>query len=238
VFDQYPKIRQPLPKEYLAIYEEHIKKNRDGETSVTSISQRLEKWLHKKVAEGSAPDLTTLEIGAGTLNQLQYESVSESYDIIEPFKALYENSSLITQIGNIYNLIEDVPLTNRYDRITSCAVFEHVENLPYVVGKSGLLLNDNGQLRVAVPSEGGAFWKIGYTLTTGIEFRIKRKLNYSVIMKYEHINTVDEIESVIKWFYKDVSVKRFGLGKHFSFYTFFAAQNPDIERCNGYLKSQ
>jgi len=238
MFENFPKTRPILPQEYAAIYKEHIKKNRDGDTAVTSISQRMEQWLHRKVAEGSASHLSTLEIGAGTLNQLQYESVGSEYDVIEPFKALYENSKAKHQVRKIYDLMDDVPLTNKYDRITSCAVFEHIENLPYMVSKSGLLLNGGGQLRVAVPSEGGFLWKFAYTMTTGVEFRLKYKLNYSVIMKYEHINTVNEIGDVIKWFYKDVTTIRLGLGKHFSFYTFFEAKNPDISRCKKFNNNQ
>ena len=234
MFKNFPKIRTPLPPEYAAFYENQYKNNRSGNTTATSVSRRLESWLHKKVAKDSASHLSTLEIGAGNLNQLQYESTGKAYDIVEPFTALYENEVKKPLIRNIYNLIEDVPLTNKYDRITSCAAFEHIPNLPYVVSKTGLLLNEGGTLRTAVPSEGGMMWKLGYTLTTGLEFRAKYKLDYSVLMKHEHVNTVDEVQEVIRYFYKDVSVSRFGVGKHFSFYSFILAHNPDIERCKQY----
>jgi len=238
MFDNFPKTRQELPLEYIKIYENHIRENRDGKTAVTSLSQRMEGWLHKKVAIGSGENKSTLEIGAGTLNQLQYESVGAEYDVIEPFKALYEDSTEKNKVRKFFDLIEEVPLKSRYNRIISCATFEHIENLPYVVSKSGLLLCEKGQLRVAVPTEGGFLWKLSYTMTTGVEFWIKHKLNYSVIMKYDHINTIDEIQSVIKWFFRDVSTQRMGFGKHLSFYTFFCAETPDINRCNEYITSQ
>ena len=234
MFENFPKVSKPLPPEYAKIYEQQYKSNRSGATVASSASQRMEAWLHKNVAKDSSLDLSTLEIGAGNLNQLKFESIGTEYDIVEPFKALYENEKSKDQIRTIYDLMEDVPVTNKYDRITSCATFEHIHNLPYVVAKSGLLLKENGCLRSAVPSEGGALWKIGYSLTTGLEFRMRYKLDYSVLMKYEHVNTVDEIHAVIKYFFKDVSVNRFGCGKHFSLYTFFLAKNPIIDRCIAY----
>ena len=237
-FNNYPKKRSQLPPEYAEIYEKHYKSNRGGDTIASSASQQMESWLHKKVAKDSMAHLSTLELGAGNLNHLKYEIIGNEYDIVEPFQALYENKSNKNQIRTIYNLIEDIPLTNKYDRIISCATFEHIENLPYVVSKSGLLLSDNGCLRVAVPSEGGLLWKLGYSLTTGLEFRIKYGLDYSVLMKHEHVSNVDEIQDVIEYFFENVYICRYGFGKHFSLYTFFLAQNPNVNRCKEYYLTQ
>ena len=49
--------------------------------------------MHKKVSEATPlkklQAYNTLEIGAGTLNQLPYEVNNESYDCIEPMNFLY-----------------------------------------------------------------------------------------------------------------------------------------------------
>jgi SAM-dependent methyltransferase len=205
----------------------------------------MEKWLHKKVAAdlliSTLPphsvehkSLSTLEIGAGTLNHLAYEH-SKIYDIVEPFKVLFENSPDIIKINKVYNLIEDIPFEKSYDRIISCAVCEHLENLPFVIAKSAMLLKEGGCFRASVPSQGGFLWRLSYTLTTGIEFRLKYGLDYNVIMKHEHLNNVDEIEQVIEYFFKNVKKKRFGIGKHFSFYTFFEGKDADIGSSREYL---
>ena len=78
MFDNYPKERVELPKEYQKIYSEHYKKNREGKTSATYLSQKMETWMHKKVAKDikGIYNKSTLEIGAGTLNQLGYEKTS------------------------------------------------------------------------------------------------------------------------------------------------------------------
>ena len=50
VFQNYPKKKELLPPEFMAIYESHYKKNRQGATKATSLSMRMERWLHLKVA--------------------------------------------------------------------------------------------------------------------------------------------------------------------------------------------
>src|SRR5262249_55975161 len=150
-------------------------------TAASSLSQRMESWLHKQVAKDvldSRGEKVTLEIGAGMLNQLRYEPVVGHYDIVEPFRELYEGSADLKRIRNIYNDIAEVPGNYRYDRITSVATFEHICNLPEVIAYCGLLLADNGKLRVSIPSEGTLLWTLGWKLTTGLEFRIKYGLDY------------------------------------------------------------
>ena len=63
--------------------------------------------------------IKTLEIGAGTLNQLKYEQ-SSHYDIVEPFSELYKISIYHTN-KNIYNDIDEIDISQKYDRITSVA---------------------------------------------------------------------------------------------------------------------
>lgn len=238
-FAAYPKKRPELPQEFKEIYAQHYKKNREGNTSATSVSKRMEAWMHKKVARDVQYDSNrcTLEIGAGTLNQLEYEN-PEPYDIVEPFTQLFKDSKNFCKIRSTYSDIDNIDLSLKYDRITSIATFEHIENLPHVVAKSALLLKDKGCLRVAIPNEGTFLWKLGYMLTTGIEFRILYGLNYEVLMRHEHINTASEIENVISYFYKDIKREVFGIHKNFGFYRFYQCTNPNIDRANNYLQGE
>ncbi|WP_288546212.1 hypothetical protein [uncultured Helicobacter sp.] len=75
ILTRFPKTRKPLPSAYQAIYEEHYKSNRNGEGAASGLAQKLESWLHKKVADDTLglSGHKTLEIGAGTLNQIPYE---------------------------------------------------------------------------------------------------------------------------------------------------------------------
>lgn len=228
MFENYPKIRTVLPEAYQKIYENQYKSNRKGESSASSLSQKVEGWLHKKVAadlNNSPQKKSTLEIGAGTLNQLDHEQ-TEPYDIVEPFTKLFEDSEHLSKIRNIYKSIHDISDDAKYDRITTIATFEHVLDLPQVVEKTCKLLNKGGTLRVSIPNEGCWLWTLGWRMTTGLEFKIKHGLDYNVLMKHEHVNNADEIGEVLKYYYSTVKVSYFGLGKHFALYRFYECSNP------------
>lgn len=239
MFEQFPKTRSLLPKEFDKIFSAHYKSNREGGTRAASLAQKMEVWLHKQVAKDvnnqQNVSKATLELGAGTLNQLQYEPKVGAYDIVEPFQELYNNSPQLGRIRNIYSDISEVPASTSYDRITSIATFEHVCNLPEVVARCGLMLAPNGALRTAIPSEGTLLWTLGWKLTTGIEFKMKHGLDYSLLMKHEHVNTAREIEEVLEHFFKNVECKVFGLSKSLSFYQYYGCSHPNLEKCREHL---
>jgi hypothetical protein len=240
MFDSFPKIRPPLPREIEDIYSAHYKSNREGQTTASSLAQRMESWLHRQVANDVSPQdsaKVTLELGAGTLNQLQYEPTVQAYDIVEPFTNLYKNSPLLGRVRNIYSDISEVPSSCRYDRITSVATLEHVCNLPEVIARSGLLLAENGVLRASVPSEGTFLWTLGWKLTTGLEFKLRHGLDYGLLMKHEHVNTAREIEEVLEYFFKKIECKVFGLSKSISLYRYYECRSPRIDRCREFSKT-
>ena len=242
MFEQFPKVRPQLPKAIEEIYLTQYKSNREGQTTASSLAQRVESWMHKKVAFDVAHEpetkKTPLEIGAGTLNQLQHEPEVGSYDIIEPFKNLYEDSPLLRRVRNIYSDISEVPSHTQYNRITSIATFEHILNLPEVIARSGLLLAVNGTLRAGIPSEGTLLWALGWRMTTGLEFKIKYGLEYGKLVKYEHVNKATEIEEALEFFFDNVECCYFGLSKTVSLYQFYACSNPKIERCRDYAAKE
>lgn len=238
MFSKFPKIRPQLPPKIEEIYTQIYKQNREGKSTASSLSQKMESWLHKQVAKDikGQSELYTLEIGAGTLNQLQYE-YSKNYDIIEPFNELFSNSEHLHLINSIYSDINEIPLMPKYDRIISIATFEHVLNLPEVVAKSALLLNEKGSMRISIPNEGGFLWALGWRLTTGLEFRIKYKANYGDIMRHGHVNNANEIEEILRYFFADVRKINSGVVSAFSLYKFFECKMPIIERCQQYLEA-
>lgn len=238
LFRCYPKTRPPLSERIQAIYAEHYKSNRQGDTLAASAAQRMERWLHHAVAADAAqrsPETETLELGAGTLNQIPYEQPLGRYDVVEPFTALYADSPWRGQVREFFADIAEVPKERRYDRITSVATFEHILNLPEVVAWSGLLLKSGGQLRASIPSEGTILWKLGWMLTTGLEFRVRYKADYGELMRHEHVNTSAEIEAVLRHFFARVEVRCLGLSRGLSLYQFLECRQPNVERCRAYL---
>jgi hypothetical protein len=240
LFSTFPKERPPLSPEYAAIYLGHYRNSRDGNSKVLSLAKRAESWMHKKLAEDVRSGLpkSTLEIGAGTLNQLPYEPQSTPYDIVEPFHELYQPSPQLARVRNIYDDIRDIPRAERYERITSVAVLEHICNLPEVIARSGLLLAQGGQFRAGIPSEGTILWRLGWKSTTALAFKRRYNLDYEVLMKHEHVNSAKEIEDVLRYFFAEVRGSVFGLARSLSLYQFYACAKPRRDECRDYLKAQ
>jgi hypothetical protein len=239
ILNKFPKQRAELPKAYQEVYKKHYLINRQGQSKATSLSQKMEIWLHKKVANDTLTHSIaqeTLEIGAGTLNQLKYERCITSYDIIEPFSELYSDSIELSKIRHIYQDIKDIDPAIKYDRIISIATFEHILNLPYVIAKSSLLLKTDGKLRISIPNEGTLLWKLG-TMYTGREYKKMYGLNYDLLMKYEHVNSAKEIELLLRYFFNNVQTEVFGISRSIAFYRFFNCTHPNLRNVEEYLKS-
>jgi len=237
VLDRFPKQRAELPEAYRKIYNGHYLRNREGRYATTSLSQKLESWMHRKVAEDQAdlsPDAATLEIGAGTLNQLKYEPAGRPYDIVEPFRELFDGSPWLDRVRDVYSDLAEVPATMRYDRITSIAAFEHIVDLPLLVARAVGHLKDTGRLRVAIPNEGTLMWTLG-TMVTGFEFKRRYGLDYRTLMQYEHVNTAREIEDVLEHFFDSCRCSVFGLNRALAFYRFYDCSGPRRGQAAAYL---
>lgn len=180
--------------------------------------------MHRHVAADSSHNKPTLEIGAGTLNQLPYEAENPAYDVVEPMPFLYTNSPHRSRVRDVYSDVRLIPDGKRYARITSVAALEHICDLPDIVRRSAEMLTPDGVFRAAIPSEGGFLWWLGWNMTTGLEFRLRHGLDYGVIMRYEHVNTARDIEQVVRSVFPHVRIKTFGLGRHLSLYRYIEAR--------------
>jgi predicted SAM-dependent methyltransferase len=89
-----------------------------------------------------------------------------------------------------------------------------------MIEKAVTLLKPGGRMRVAIPNEGTLMWRLG-TMVTGYEFKKRYGLDYQVLMKHEHVNTADEIEEILKFYFKNVRCSVFGLNKKLAFYKFY-----------------
>lgn len=237
LLDTYPRVRQPLPASQAHHFEEAYLANREGRGFFNWLSQASEGWMHRAVAR-TAQDGSVLELGAGTLNHLPYESrePGSTYDIVEPRNFLYENSTEKKNVSTIYRDAFEIDPACRYSRIISIATLEHVLDLPRLVALSGLLLAEGGVFSNAIPSEGGMLWGLSWRLTTGLAYKVKTGHSYRNIMRHEHVSSCEEIIAIVRHFFRQVEVRRFpGPGPHASIYSVVNARNPDTITCESLL---
>lgn len=193
--------------------------------------------MHHRVAGMKGGPI--LELGAGTLNHRAYEDRAALYDVVEPFRELYAGRAESQQIRAFYDSVERVPESERYHRIISIAVLEHMENLPREVAGAALRLNQGGVFQAGIPSEGGMLWGAAWRLSTAISYYLRTGLSYAVVMRHEHINSAPEIISIVKYLFSEVRLWRFPLpSHHLSLYTYLEARRPNLERCHAYATSR
>lgn len=237
ILSNFPKSRPALSDEHNTIYFDEYKKNRDGVGIVNAAAQCMETWMHKQVSEINGKHI--LELGAGTLNHIRYETSPSVYDIVEPMKGLYQGKINKGIPTHFYERIEDVPEGNQYDKILSIAVLEHMENLPFDIAHGAIRLARDGGFYAGIPSEGGFLWWLGWRMTTGLAYFAKHRMDYGVVMRHEHLNSAHEILSVCKWIFDEVKIRRFPTPlHHISFYTYVEAHRPNVGRCRAILRKK
>jgi hypothetical protein len=237
VLAQFPKTRPDLSEAHRKIYVDEYRANREGANFTSSIATRLEQWMHRRVAAGQVRG-DVLELGAGTLNHLQYERTHAGYDVVEPFAALYARCPWRQMVRRFYPSIGAIGGGKKYSRIISIAVLEHMIDLPREIAHACRLLHPGGVFQAGFPTEGGALWGCAWRFGTGIAYRIRTGLDYAELMRHEHVNSEAEILAVARYFFEDVAIERFPLrGKHLSLYTYLEARRPRCERSERYLRA-
>jgi hypothetical protein len=93
----YPRSRPALSTQQQASYVEHYRRNRAGEQGLSRTVAKLESWMHRRVAEGITGG-NLLEIGAGNLNHVPYLPGTSTYDAVEPFHELWEDSQYRSRV--------------------------------------------------------------------------------------------------------------------------------------------
>lgn len=235
----FPKQRPALPPAYQALYEQEYKRNRGSHNARPDLKQRLENWMHRQVAQARGPQGALLELGAGTLNHVPWEPQGVPYDIVEPFAALYHGQPARSRLRAVYADIEEIAPTQRYARICSVAVLEHIEDLPRVVARTACLLAPDGVAAHGIPSEGGLLWYLAWRFGTGTSFRLRTGLPYAPLMRHEHVNDAAEILRVLRVFFDQVACRRFPLPfLHGSFYTCATLRRPNRARAEQFLEGR
>jgi len=103
----YPKTRPRLDPKIEKIYDAQYIDNREGNSLMSNFAKILESWMHNQVSNTIKTNSKLLEIGAGTLNHVSYEKYFSSYDVIEPFQKLVDQSNQKHLIHRFYNDIDE-----------------------------------------------------------------------------------------------------------------------------------
>ena len=167
----------------------------------------IERFNHGyPVNHAPAQFLSTLELGTGLGEQLEYEKLSpaqaENYygvdirpNMLEELKANHPEVKVVC--GDCQTRLDFAD--DYFDRILAIHVLEHLPNLPAAVEEIARLCNkSHGTLSVVLPCEGGMMYGLGRLVSAKRIFMQRYKQSYDWFVDREHVNTADEVVSVLK----------------------------------------
>lgn len=198
---KWPKVFPELTAEQQAISNDFMK---HWHELLSSRSQYglLEKFNHNYVTQKIPADfISTLEIGAGLGEHLNYENLTQ--DQKKNYVALEMRENMAEKIKQsfpeIQTLVGDcqarLPFAdNHFDRIIAIHVLEHLPNLPNAIKEMYRLCHkQHGIFSIVIPCEGGFAYSTGRKLTAERIFEKRYKQPYKWFIEREHINQPHEI---------------------------------------------
>jgi ubiquinone/menaquinone biosynthesis C-methylase UbiE len=158
----------------------------------------------------------TLEVGAGIGGHLGFEDLKvQEYHVLE-FRAEFCDV-LRTRLpadrvhhGDIEKRQEFPDAT--FDRVIAIHTLEHLRNLPAAVDEVVRILKPDGVFDVVLPCEGGIAYSLARKLSAERMFQKKYHMPYRPIIENEHVNTLAEVESVLKKSFTRQAAQYFPLG--------------------------
>jgi SAM-dependent methyltransferase len=144
---------------------------------------------------------TTLEIGAGLGEHLDYEKLTEPQR--RAYYALDIRANMLVELARRHPQVNslvgdcqgrlDFP-DGYFDRLLAVHVLEHLPDLPAAVRELKRLCNPaDGQLSVVIPCEGGLAYALARRISARRIFEKRYRQSYDWFIEREHINRPAEI---------------------------------------------
>lgn len=176
----------------------------------------LERFNHGYPAKLQvAAGTRTLEISAGVGGHLRTEDLrNQDYHVLEMhddhcdvLRAKFGHDRVTA--GNIE---ERQPFESGYfGRVLAIHVLEHIRDLPRALAEIGRLLKHGGFFDVVLPCEGGFAYGFARKLSAEPLFERTFGLEYSPIIRNEHVSTLAEIKPLLTDRFEMLSRRHFPL---------------------------
>jgi len=208
--NKWPKLFHPLLPEQKIISDDFMKHWHEVLAGKARYGL-IEKFNHGYVVKNAPQNfVSTLEIGAGLGEHLNYEKLSALQK--KNYVALELRNLMAQQIQkkfpDIQSLVADcqerLPFPdNHFDRILAIHVLEHLPNLPRAFQEMHRLCHkQHGYFSIVIPCEGGMAYTFARKISAQRIFERRYKQSYKWFIEREHINKPHEIlEELAPYFY-------------------------------------
>lgn len=196
----WPKLIPPLDAEQKRISDDFM---RHWHEVLPSKYGAIE-WFNHSYALRFLPNLPrfkTLEIGAGLGAHIAFEDLSrQDYHCIELRQNMADGiaakyPSVTASVGDCQR---NVPYPdNSFDRIVVVHVLEHLSDLPGCIKEMHRILKPGGIFSIVLPCDPGLAYEVARKISAERIFKKRYKLPYGWLIRREHINSPQEILSLI-----------------------------------------
>jgi SAM-dependent methyltransferase len=198
---KWPKKFPPLTSEQTDINDDFMKHWHEI-LSNQSRYDLIEKFNHGYPIKHAPQNfITTLEIGAGMGEHLNYENLSPHQKKHYVALELRDNmaahikshfSDITTHVGDCQKRLEFSD--NHFDRILAIHVLEHLPNLPAAVKEMHRLCHkQQGIFSIVIPCEGGLMYSLARKISAQRIFEKRYNRPYQWFIEREHVNKPHEI---------------------------------------------
>tara|TARA_B100000965_G_C19551992_1_gene740444 strand:- start:796 stop:1461 length:666 start_codon:yes stop_codon:yes gene_type:complete len=187
------------------------------DTLYSGIQGIIMKHGHKKLEETlnyNSNFNNVLEIGAGSHSHLNY--VNHDYkkyfilEVTDEYKEFYKDNDRVEYV--VYNG-DKIPFDNElFDRIIICQCLEHIQNPEVFLDEMMSKLSLGGNLSISLPADPGIMWRLGrfYIKNFVISKSSSMTINeYSYFHATEHINSIFNLISIIRYKYEGMLNEQF-----------------------------
>ena len=197
---QWPKAVPPLDPEQQRISDDFIRHWHEVLPNKYGAVEDFNQTYPLRVLPDQA-QFSTLEIGAGIGAHLVFEDLSrQDYHCIElrqnmadAIKARFPD--VTTTVGDCQ---KNLPYSdNFFDRVVVVHVLEHLPDLPTCLDEIRRVLKPGGIFSVVLPCDPGLAYEVARKISAERIFRKRYKLPYGWLIRREHINSPDEILSLL-----------------------------------------
>jgi SAM-dependent methyltransferase len=177
---------------------------------------KVEAFNHGSVATlPIKPGSRTLEIGAGIGAHSKFEDlIRQDYHVLEYREAFCDELRKLFPADHVHcaDIQQQQPWpAGSFDRIVVIHVLEHLPNLPLALAEIHRLLAPDGYFDVVLPCEGGLAYSLARRISAERLFRRHFKMDYTPIIRNEHVSTLAEIEVELRELFEPVSGSYFPL---------------------------
>lgn len=199
---QWPKVLPEIEPEQQAVIDDAIKRWHENLPGAYRVIERFNHRYPLRSMPRAPKRYRTIEIGAGLGEQLAYEDLSrQDYTCVEMrgemARTIEERYPSVTTI--VGDCQQRLPLDDgSFDRAIAVHVLEHLPDLPSALDELHRLLRPGGAFSVVIPCDPGFVYGIGRRFTAQRDFERRYKMSYDVFIRREHINSPQEILSLLR----------------------------------------